>query len=129
MTEYRGRHRGAIVLAVVLLSALTGVVAYNIGLSHGLAQTVGAQAAAVPPYPYGWYRPWGFGFGFPFLFFALIWFVVLRGLWWGGPRWRHRYDAGAYGVPPAFEQWHRQAHEPEGDAICRRFWSRNRRKS
>jgi hypothetical protein len=37
-------------------------------------------------------------------------FVVLRGLVWGGP-WRggrgyYRYD----GVPPAFEEWHRRAH-------------------
>jgi len=98
------------VLAVVVLSAIAGVVAYNTGLSHGLAQSAVAQGGAIPPYAYGWYRPWGFGFGFPF-FFVLLWFVLLRGLWWGGPRWRHHYYAGSRGAPSAFDEWHRQAHE------------------
>jgi hypothetical protein len=69
----------------------------------------GAPPPVVYPYPYGWYRPWGFGFGFlvPLFFFG-FWFLVLRGLFWGGPwrRWR-----GPSGGPDAFEEWHRQAHE------------------
>ena len=71
-----------------------GVVAYNIGVSHGLAQQMIAQGAqATPPYPYpypypyGWYRPRGFGFGFPIFFFVLIWFVLIRSVFWGR-RWR-----------------------------------------
>jgi len=41
---------------------------------------------------------------------VLIWLVVGRSLFWGR-RWRHGYYAGGYGVPPAFEEWHRQAHD------------------
>ena len=110
MDEHRRRYRGAFVLAALMLSAIAGIVAYNIGLSYGLAEGLAAQGTALPPYAYGWYRPWGFGFGFPFLF-VLLWFVVLRGLWWGGHRWRHGYYPGPHGVPPAFDDWHRQAHE------------------
>jgi ABC-type Fe3+ transport system permease subunit len=111
----KGQHsgfRGAAFLGILLLSAIAAVVAYNIGVSHGLAQQLAAQGAQLPPYPYpyGWYRPWGFGFGFPILFFVLIWLVAVRGLFWGR-RWRHGYYAGGYGVPPAFEEWHRQAHD------------------
>ena len=109
----KGQHsgfRGAALLGILLLTAIAAVVAYNIGVSHGLAQQVAAQGAQLPPYPYpyGWYRPWGFGF--PILLFVLIWLVVGRSLLWGR-RWRHGYYAGGYGVPPAFEEWHRQAHD------------------
>ena len=111
----KGQHsgfRGAAFLGILILTAIAAVVAYNIGVSHGLAQQLAAQGAQLPPYPYpyGWYRPWGFGFGFPILFFVLIWLVVARGLFWGR-RWRHGYYAGGYGVPAAFEEWHRQAHD------------------
>ena len=107
-----GWFRGAVFLGILLLSATAAVVAYNIGVSHGLAQQLAAQGTQLPPYPYpyGWYRPWGFGFGFPILFFVLIWLVVVRGLFWGR-RWRHGYYAGGHGVPPAFEEWHRRAHD------------------
>lgn len=101
--------------------ALAAFIAYNVGVSHGLAQAAMAAAAQgtaapgpaspVPPYAYGWYgwyRPWGFGF-FPIFFFLFIWLFLLRGLFWGGPwrRWHHyRGD-----VPPSFEEWHRRSHE------------------
>ena len=114
MNEYTRRRGWAIALGMVLLGVATGIVAYNIGLSHGLAQGAMAQApSGVPPFAYyGWYRPWGFGFGFPFfLLFVFLWFGLLRGLWWGGPRWRHRYYIDGRGVPPAFDEWHRRAHE------------------
>ena len=112
MNGHRRWFRGATVLAILLLSALAAVIAYNLGVSHGLAQQIAAQGGQLPPYgPYGWYRPWGFGFGFPILFFVLIWFVVMRGVFWGG-RWRRGYyDGGWRGVPPVFDEWHRQAHE------------------
>lgn len=90
MNGYKGRFGWVLVLALVLLGAAGASVAYNIGLSHGIAQSVAAQGTPVPVYPYA-YRPWGFGFGFPLLFFAFLWFAVLRGLWWGGPWGRHRY--------------------------------------
>lgn len=108
-----------LVLAAVLLSVIAGIIAYNIGVSHGLAQTAIAAAAqnapggAVPPYAYYYgYRPWGFGFGFPILFFVFVWFVLLRGMWWRGGPWRHPYySGGPGGVPPAFDEWHRRAHD------------------
>ena len=68
------------VLAAVLLSAGAGFMAYNVGVSHGLAQTAVAQGVPAPPYGYPYWRPWGFGFGFPILFFVLLWFVLLA-LW------------------------------------------------
>ena len=106
-------HRWLIALAAGLGLALVGVVAYNAGVSQGLAQAAAAAATAsgtpLPPYAYGWYRPWGFGFGFPIVFlFLFFWLFVVRGLFWGRP-WRRWHDYG--GVPPAFEEWHRRAHE------------------
>ncbi len=107
------RFRGAAVLGVLLLSAVAAIVAYNLGFSHGLTQQLVAQGGQIPayPYPYGWYRPWGFGFGFPILFFILFWFVLARALFWRR-RWHYGYGYPAFrGVPPAFDEWHRQAHE------------------
>ena len=128
MNEYTRRYRWAFGLAILLLFGVSASVAYNVGVSHGVAQTAVAQAVTgqgsgsgqapvvLPPYAYGygWHRPWGFGFGFPFfLLFIFLWFGVFRGLFWGwgGHRWRHRYDVGAGGVPPSFDEWHRRAHE------------------
>jgi hypothetical protein len=112
MVEYKRRYGWALVLAVVLLSAVAGAIAYNVGVSDGIAQSAAAQGTPIPAYAYGWHRPWGFGFGFPVLFFVVLWFVLLRGLWWGGPWGRHRYYyAGPHGIPPAFDEWHRRAHE------------------
>jgi hypothetical protein len=101
-------------LALLGLAAATaiGVGAYNAGMAHGLAQ--GAQAVAPhsgAPYVYVWPRPWGFGFlpVFPLFFFVLFLFFVVRGALWGGP-WRRGWGCGAYGVPPALDEWHRRAH-------------------
>ncbi len=103
------RRRWAVVLMVVLVSVVVGLVGYNVGPSQGLAQT----GVATDGHFYGWHRPWAFGFVFPFLFLAL-WFGLFRGLWWRwggpGPR-RHRYYAGWDAPHPAFDEWHRRAHE------------------
>ncbi len=104
----------------VLLAGAIGIVAYNAGVSHGLAMAPaaaaagpGAAAPALPPgaapyYHYRWHRPWGF---FPFgpLFSILLFILIARALFWRGygPRWRHGY----YGMPPSFEDWHRREHE------------------
>jgi hypothetical protein len=111
MNREHSRFRGGALLGLVLVTAVTGLIAYNIGVSHGLAQQMITQGAQLPPYPYpyGWYRPWGFGFGFPLLFLALLWFGLLRAFWWRR-RWHHGYYAGWQGVR-AFDEWHRQAHE------------------
>ena len=110
---HRHRFRGAAVLVILLFSAIAAIVAYNVGFSHGLTQQLVAQGGQVPAllYPYGWYRPWGFGFGLPILFFILFWFVLARTLFWGR-RWHHGYGyPGWRGVPPVFDEWHRRAHE------------------
>ena len=65
-----GNHRGFRWAAIfgLLLSIGVGVIAYNAGLSHGLAQVATTQPPAAPapyPYAYGWHPFWGFGFGFP----------------------------------------------------------------
>jgi hypothetical protein len=96
MTEYRRRSTWAFVLAASLLAIAAGMVAYNMGLSHGAATAAALQAAPGPyaypsPYAWGWHRPWGFGF-FPIfpIFFFLALFFLFRGACWGGP-WRHRW--------------------------------------
>jgi len=113
-----GLWRGlAIAAFVIVVAAAVGIGAYNQGVAQGLAQsaTFASPPAGTPnPYPYaygyGWHpRPWGFGF-FPF-FLMLFLFLSLKGLlwrgYWGGG-WHNRYPRG--GVPPQFEEWHRQAH-------------------
>jgi hypothetical protein len=108
--QYR-RSRWAVVLAVAIVATLVGVFAYNAGVAHGVAQSAQASGGASAFPPYGFYRPWGFGFFFPFLFFGL-WFLALRGLFWGGGWRRHRCYGGGYSdLPPAFDEWHRRAHE------------------
>ena len=96
-----------------------GMYGYNLGIAHGIvergAAAVAAPGTAVPVVI--WPRPWGFGFGFfPFfpLLFILFWFFVARALFWRaawGGAWRGRGRGCGYDrVPPAFEEWHRQAH-------------------
>ena len=103
--------------ALVVIVALTavGFVAYQMGLSQGLATTV--PAGAVPVAYYG-YPHWGFGLGFlgllfPLLFFFLI-FGALSAAWRGG---RGGYGRGwGYGRE-RIEQLHRELHgeKPSGD--------------
>lgn len=124
------RFRWGAVVAAALLAVVVGVTSYNAGVAHGLAVAPAAAAfaqgqtpaPAVPMLPYyygyGWYRPWGWGFHlFPFGIFGLLFFFLLFrfafGWGWG---WRRRwYYEGAYGgphgVPMAFDEWHRRAHE------------------
>jgi hypothetical protein len=114
------RFRWAAVFAAVLFAVAIGGVAYNVGVSHGVAIGAVAPGASAPsaapaapyfygPYPYGWYRPWGFGFG-PIVF-VLFWFLVFRFAFWGGMHRRRWYYRGPHDVPPSFEEWHRRAHE------------------
>ena len=113
------RYRLARVLFGVLLAVVVGMVAYNVGFSHGVAQHVGAPPAGTSPWPAP--HPWGFGF-FPVLFFLVFWFLALRLLFWGfagrrgwrygrgcGPGYGYYYGGG--GLPPVFDEWHRRAHE------------------
>lgn len=116
-----------ILLAMLLLAgvASVGVYAYNAGVAQGLIESgkltdlpPGAEARVYPYFyggPFWFHRPFGFGiFGcFGPLFFILLIFVLVRGLMWGGPWGRgHGWKHGPWekGVPPMFEEWHRQAH-------------------
>jgi hypothetical protein len=96
-------------LAAALGCVAVGIVAYDAGLTRGAAEAA-AAAGTLPAYAYGWHRPWGFGFGFPLLFFFLFWLVLARAAFWGGP-WRRRCYYRGGDVPPAFDDWHRRAHE------------------
>jgi len=115
---YRRRGAWVVVFVTVLLAAFVGYFAYNAGVANGIATTqisgggAAGGAPALPPYPYYWYRPWGFGFFGPFLF-LLFWFFLLRALVWGGA-WRRGcyYGRGYYlDGPSSFDEWHRRAHE------------------
>lgn len=110
------RGRGWIVATgAILLTAVVGIVAYNFGVSEGLAHAGNADAFV------GRHRPWigGLGFLFP-LFFVFLWMGLFRALWWGGSGgpwgWRRHYyyPDGPYGPDPwhrRFDEWHRRAHE------------------
>ena len=100
-------------IGIVFVAALAGVgfYSYNLGVAQGIAESsriAAAQGTGVPVVI--WPRPWGYGFGFfpffPFLF-ILFGFFVLRGLLWRRGAWRGR-ACGYGGVPPAFDEWHRQ---------------------
>ena len=118
MEQHFRPYRWTAFLFAIVLALGVGFFAYNAGVAHGIATTVG-QAAAPPapggfgPYGYGWYRPWGFGFGLFGPFFTLLFFIfVMRALFWGGP-WRRYgcYPRRYYEGPTAFDEWHRSAHE------------------
>lgn len=118
MNSPHRRLRWARAALTLLAVTAVGVIAYNFGVSHGLAEHVSAGAPAAYaypyPYPYPYPRPWGFGFLSPLLFLFLG-FFVLRLLLWGGGRGRwQRSGACASGrghhVPPMFDEWHRRAH-------------------
>jgi hypothetical protein len=101
-------------VAVVLLAALVvagiGTAAYRAGVAQGLADAGRLPSGSAMPYAYGpfWHHgPFGFGFFlFPLLGLVLF-FALLRGLFWGswcgGP---HRMS---------LEEWHRRAHEASPD--------------
>lgn len=105
MTDQRPRYWWAISAIGILAVGLAAGMAYNIGLSQGLAQ-VPVPAGSV--LPHGWHRPGGFGFLFPLMFVA-FWILMWRGLFWRP--WRPWHDG--YGRSPRdrFDDWHRAAHE------------------
>src|SRR5437762_2113387 len=108
MTGRSSMFRWVPLVLVVLVSVGVGMLAYNAGLARGLASSAQAGGAAPMVWPGYWFHP--FGFVFP-LFFLFFWFAAARFLFWGGP-WRRRWHyAPTQGVPPMFEEWHRQAHE------------------
>jgi hypothetical protein len=126
-----------IIAAVVLIGAIVGLgaFAYRAGMSQGIAsgmefdpqQFEGGKFPMTPHMGYG-YR--GFhpgGFLIPFFLILLV-FGAIRSLFWRGPRrWHHMhgprgmYKGAGYGcweagVPPMFDEWHRQAHAQGSEA-------------
>ena len=119
-----------LILGIVTLG-IVGSLAYNAGLTAGIAASATETAVAVVP-------AWGFGFGFGWIFFPILFLFLIFGLFafvgsrrrgWGGPG---GYGHGGYGgwggrgwdpngvapddLPPpirsTLERWHAGAHDP-----------------
>lgn len=112
----------AVLIALVLIAGALGIgaYAYQAGVAQGMIDSgrVVPPPAGAPFYPYYgpfFFRPFGWGFGllgclFPLLFF-LLFFALLRGFFWRG-RWGGQRE-WQNGLPPAFDEWHRRAHESQ----------------
>jgi hypothetical protein len=97
--------------AMVLLSV--GLAAYRAGERQEVITSTVPDGQVVRVIDGGW--GWGHGPGplfflFPLLGIALVLLLVRGGRGWGGG-WRSGAACG--GAPPAFEDWHRRAHEGE----------------
>ena len=113
----RNRFALRVMFAVLvgLALVLVGGYAYNLGVVHGIAESsrVAEAPGASAPIVGFWPRPWGFGFGlFPFFLLVFVWALIFRGLYWRGA-WGCGYGYRSPGVPPAFDEWHRRAHEQQ----------------
>jgi hypothetical protein len=118
-----GRTFARVLLVVVLIAGAIGigVMAYDAGVTAGLAQN--GEVVVSPGYPVGPYAGWGWGFGHGFGFFGflggLVFLFLLIGLFraaFGGPRrgWGPGYGRGWYGGGWRDEQgrtWEDRARE------------------
>jgi len=91
-------NRWLILIAALVIAAMVGGIAYNIGVQQGVAHSGKVIAGPAGPYPYpypyyGWH-PWGFGFFFFPLFFFGLWFLIIRGIFWRGGWHRYGYGCG-----------------------------------
>src|SRR5882762_11162637 len=94
--------RGIGIIVTLVIAAIVGVGAYQLGLSQGLAGTGTAVAPAV------YYHPFFFGgFLFPLLFLFFIFFLI-RGAFWG---WGGRRYGGGWGGHGAYKS---RGGRPEG---------------
>jgi hypothetical protein len=108
-----------LVLLAVLVAAAIGTAAYQAGIARGLADAGKLPAPEVHGWPYGHHGPrWGgpFGFVVPLLGVLLV-LVVARALF--RPGWCGGHGAWGSGVPPAFADWHRRAHEGGSESAPR----------
>jgi hypothetical protein len=101
--------------AFAVMALLVGVVAYQVGLSQGLAMTMPAVGAVPAAY---YYPHWGYGFGFfgfllP-LFLLFLFFGAMRAAFGGG---RGGHGRGWGNGRERIEQIHRELHgeKPSGD--------------
>ena len=109
-----------LILGIVTLGVV-GALAYNAGLTAGLAATATETAVAVVP-AYGW----GVGFGFGWIFFPVLFLFLLFGFFaliggrrrgWGGRGWDPNGMAPDDLPPPirrTLERWHADAHPAPG---------------
>ena len=115
-------------LLVVLAAAGIGYLAYNAGVSAGVAQAADLPEAELPPAAYGPYyglRPFGIGFGlFGCLVPLLILFLLFGGLrmlfapwrmgpwgrWGRGWGWRHKDPERWERFREQAERWHEEMH-------------------
>ncbi|MEO8631792.1 MAG: hypothetical protein ABI466_00425 [Chloroflexota bacterium] len=105
---------GLRVLGITVMALLVGVVAYQFGLSQGLATTLPASAAPVAYYAYPHYGFGFFGFLIP-LFFIFLFFGAMRAAFGGG---RGGYGSRGWGGGrERIEAIHRELHgeKPSGD--------------
>lgn len=121
-----------LILGIVTLG-IVGSLAYNAGLTAGLAASASETAVAVVP-------AYGFGFGFGWIFFPILFLFLLFGLAFAFSGRRRGWGHGGYGhgyggwngqgwdpkgmapddLPPpirgTLERWHADAHQPAPDA-------------
>lgn len=123
-----------LILGIITLG-IVGSLAYNAGLTAGLAASASETAVAVVP-AYGW----GFGFGFGWIFFPILILFLIFGLAFAFGGRRRGWGRGGYGhgygswnghgwdpkgmapddLPPpirgTLERWHADAHQPSAGA-------------
>ena len=100
--------RGIGIIVTLVIAAIVGVGAYQLGLAQGL----GATGTAVAPAVY--YHPFFFGgFLFPLLFLFFIFFLIRGAFWgWGGRRYGGGWGGhGDYQSPrERLEALHKEMH-------------------
>jgi hypothetical protein len=114
----RSPFRAVVFLLLVLAGAAgIGVAAFTAGVQHGFVEA-GRSAAVLPEgttHVHVWPGPWPGGYFpvFPLIAGFVLVLFVLRGFAWRGGRGRGRGcgPRRVDGVPPAFDEWHRRAHE------------------
>lgn len=108
----RGRYGWGFALAAVLFTAAIAMIAYNFGVSDGVATSgAGAGVEAVRRVQWGWHGG--------FALWPLFWIFVIAFIWRGACWRRHYWYGGPYFYGPRppvdaddeFERWHRRAHE------------------
>ena len=102
--------RGIGIFVTLVIAAIVGVGAYQLGVAQGLATTGTAVA------PVAYYHPFffgGFGFLFPLLFLFFIFFLLRAAFWgWGGRHYGGGWGKAGYYQNPRerLEQLHKELH-------------------
>jgi hypothetical protein len=105
--------RGIGIVVTLVIAAIVGVFAYQLGVSQGLATT---GTAVVPALYYHPFFFGGFGFLFPLLFLFLIFALIRGAFWgWGGRRYGGGWG-GSYQSPrERLEELHKELHGEKKD--------------